>query len=275
MSERNPGGDTNRVTNTARDLAESRPMKWAARAGLTARGFIYLVMGVLALLLALGSQKQVDQRGALTQVASQPFGKILVLLLAIGFAAYALWRFSETAFGVTGEGRKAGPRLQSLVRGIAYAILTYTAVSVLRGTGKSQSAQQQGLTARIMAHSGGRIAVGVMGAIIVIVSILLIVQGFRRSFMRYFKTLPPRTRETIRTLGTIGTVARGFVFALVGAFVIWAAWSYSPQKAGGIDIVLKTVLVGHVYGRPLVVLVGLGLLAFGVYGFAEARYRRV
>jgi hypothetical protein len=92
--------------------------------------------------------------------------------------------------------------------------------------------------------------------------------------MRYFKTLPPRTRRTIRTLGTIGTVARGFVFALVGAFVIWAAWTYSPQKAGGIDVVLKTVL-GHAYGRPLVVLAGLGLLAFGVYGLAEARYRRV
>ena len=275
MSEQNPGRDTNRVTKTARDVAESRPMKWAARVGLTARGCIYLVMGVLALMLAFGSQKQVDQRGALTQVASQPFGKILVLLLAIGFAAYALWRFSEAAFGVTGEGRKAAPRLQSLVRGIAYAILTFTAVSVLRGAGKSQSAQQQGLTARIMAHSGGRIAVGVIGAIIVLVSILLIVQGFRRSFMRYLKATPPRTRETIRTLGTIGTVARGFVFALVGAFVIWAAWSYSPQKAGGIDVVLKTVLVGHAYGRPLVVLVGLGLLAFGVYGLAEARYRRV
>ena len=172
MSERNPGGDRNRVAETARDIAESRPMKWAARAGLSARGFIYLVMGVLALMLALGSQKAVDQRGALTQMASQPFGKILVLLLAIGFAAYALWRFSEAAFGVTGEGRKAGPRLQSLVRGIAYAILTFTAVSVLLGAGKSQSAQQQGLTARIMAHSGGRIAVGVIGAIIVLVSIL-------------------------------------------------------------------------------------------------------
>lgn len=274
MSERNSGGATNRVVDTARGVADSRPMKWAARAGLVARGFIYLVMGVLALMLTFGSQEQVDQRGALTQVASQPFGKLLVVLVAIGFAAYALWRFSEAAFGATGEGRKAGPRLQSLVRGIAYAILTYTAVSVLRGTGKSQSAQQQGLTARVMAHSGGRMAVGVIGAIIVLVSLFLIVQGFRRSFMRYFKTLPPRTRKTIRTLGTIGTVARGFVFALVGAFVIWAAWTYSPQKAGGIDVVLKTVL-GHAYGRPLVVIAGLGLLAFGVYGLAEARYRRV
>jgi Domain of Unknown Function (DUF1206) len=132
------------VVDAARDAADSRPMRWAARAGLTARGCIYLVMGVLALLLAFGSQKQVDQHGALTRVAAQPFGKILVLALAIGFAAYALWRFSEAAFGVTGEGRKAGPRLQSLFSGIAYAILTFTAVSVLRGSGKSQSALRKG-----------------------------------------------------------------------------------------------------------------------------------
>jgi hypothetical protein len=274
MSEEDPGGKANDVVDAARDVADSRLMRVAARVGLTARGCIYLVMGVLALLLAFGSQKQVDQRGALSQVAAQPFGKILVLLLAIGFAAYAVWRFSEAAFGVTGEGRKAGPRLQSLARGIVYAILTFTAVSVLRGTGQSQSAQQQGLTARIMAHSGGRIVIGVVGVIVVVVAIFLIVQGFRRSFMRYFKATPPHTREIIRTLGTVGTVARGLVFAAVGMFVVWAAWTYSPEKAGGIDTVLKTSL-GHTYGRPLVVLAGLGLLAFGVYGLAEARYRRV
>jgi hypothetical protein len=262
------------MADTARDIAESKPMNWVARAGLIARGCIYVLMGALALMLALGRQKQVDQRGALTQVASQPYGRYLVLALAFGFAAYALWRFSEAAFGVAGEGRKVGPRLQSLVRGIAYTLLTVTAVAVLRGTGKSQSAQQQGLTAKIMGHSGGRILVGVIGAVVIIVAIVLIVQGFRGSFMRYFKATPAGTGKSIRTLGTIGTVARGIVFALVGVFIVSAAWTYSAKKSGGIDGALKTVL-GYPYGRPLVFLAGLGLLAFGIYGLVEARYRRV
>lgn len=274
MSARDRDGTATHAVDAARDVAESQPMNWVARAGLTARGCIYLLMGLLALLLAFGRQKEVDQRGALTQVASQPSGRILVLLLAIGFAAYALWRFSEAAFGVTGEGRKAGPRLQSLVSGVAYALLTVTAVAVLRGTAKSQSAQQQGLSARIMGHAGGRVLIGLMGAAIVGVAIFMIVDGLRGGFMRHFKATPAPTRKSIRTIGTIGTVARGVVFALVGVFVVSAAWTYTPKKAGGIDVVLKTVL-GQAYGRPLVILAALGLAAFGVYGLAEARYRRV
>jgi Domain of Unknown Function (DUF1206) len=274
MGRWNRGQGANRVTDAARDVADSRPMDWLARAGLTARGLIYLLMGVLAMLLAFGQRKEVDQRGALTQVASQPSGRFLVLLLAIGFAAYALWRLSEAAFGAAGEGRKAGPRLRSLARGIAYAVLAFTAVSVLRGTGQSQSAQQQGLSAKLMAHSGGRFLVGLIGAVIVGVAIFLIAEGFSGSFMRHFKATPAHTRELIRKLGTVGTVGRGVVFALVGAFIVSAAWTYSPKKAGGIDVVLKTTL-GHAYGRPLVFLAALGLMAFGVYGLAEARYRRV
>ena len=274
MSARRRGGAANRVADAARDVADSRPMNWVARAGLTARGCIYLLMGVLALLLAFGHQKEVDQRGALTEVASQPFGRTLVLLLAIGFAAYALWRLSEAVFGAAGEGRKVGPRLQSLVRGVSYAALAVTAVAVLRGTGKTQSAQQQGLTAKIMGYSGGRILIGLIGAALVGGGIFMVVNGLRGGFMRYFKAIPAPTRKSIRVLGTIGNIGRGLVFALVGVFVISAAWTYSPEKAGGIDVVLKTMM-GHAYGRPLVTLAALGLFVFGVYGLAEARYRRV
>ncbi len=249
-------------------------MGWLARAGLTARGCIYLLMGALAVMLAFGHQTEVDQSGALTHVASQPFGRIVVLLLAIGFAGYSLWRISEAVFGVTGEGRKAGPRLRAAGSGIAYAMLAFTAVSVLRGGGQSQSAKQQALSARVMAHSGGRVLVGLIGAAIVVISVFMIVEGVQGAFMRYFKATPAPTRKVIRILGTLGTVGRGLVFALVGVFVISAAWTYSPAKAGGIDAALKTML-GTSYGRPVVMLAALGLIMFGVYGLAEARYRQV
>ncbi len=274
MNEGSPGQGANTVADAAKEAADSRPMHWLARAGLAARGCIYLLMGALAVMLAFGHQTEVDQSGALTHLASQPFGRILVLLLAIGFGGYSLWRISEAVFGVTGEGGGAGPRLRSAASALSYGFLAFTSVSILRGGGQSQSAKQQGMSARVMAHSGGRVLVGLVGAAIVGVAIFMIVEGIQGAFMRYFKATSASTRKAIRILGTTANVARGLVFALVGVFVISAAWTYSPAKAGGIDAALKTML-GTWYGRPLVMLAALGLITFGIYGLAEARYRKV
>ena len=91
----------------------------AARLGLTARAFVYLVIGVLAILVAAGhSTAETDQWGAMQQLNRGTAGHLLLWVVALGLAGYSLWRFSEAAFGVAGEGRKAGPRLKSF-RGVA------------------------------------------------------------------------------------------------------------------------------------------------------------
>src|SRR5450755_17151 len=144
------GGKATGLKNAAAGAAASKPMDWAARAGLTARGVVWIVIGILGVLLAQGAQgKPADQKGALQELLTKPYGNILVVLMAIGFLGYALWRLSEAATGVTGEGKKTGPRLQSLARGIAYLVLAGTAVSALVGSGSSQSSQQESLTARV------------------------------------------------------------------------------------------------------------------------------
>ncbi len=113
--------DAGELRDAADSAKNSRPMGWAARAGLAARGVVYIIMGLLAVLVAMGAKAHIDQRGALTEVLAQPFGTFLVVLLAVGFACYALWRISEAILGVTGEPDGAGPRLKSLARGLAYA----------------------------------------------------------------------------------------------------------------------------------------------------------
>src|SRR6478735_2298294 len=95
--------DAGDLREAADNAKNSRPMGWAARVGLAARGVVYIIMGLLAVLVALGAQAHIDQRGALTEVLAQPFGTVLVVLLAVGFACYALWRISEAILGVTGE----------------------------------------------------------------------------------------------------------------------------------------------------------------------------
>jgi hypothetical protein len=200
----------------------------------------------------------------------------VVAVMAAGFAGYALWRLSEAAFGVSGEGRRVGPRVQSLVRALVYAALALSALAVLQGSRTSQASQQQTLSARAMEQPGGRWLVAAIGLLILGVGVALVIEGVRLRFMRYFPAgaLSQGVRHAVRVLGAVGTVARGLVFALTGGLVVAAAWTYDPAKASGLDGALKT-LRDQPFGPLLLTAAGAGLVAFGLYGLAEARYRRV
>ncbi|NYI42738.1 DUF1206 domain-containing protein [Demequina lutea] len=258
----------------ADSAANSKPMGWLARTGLTARALVYIVLGWLAVLVGLGGSANVDQRGALTEVLAQPYGAPMVWLLTIGFAAYALWRLSEAAFGATGEGKKAGPRLRSLARGIAYIVMAFSAQSLLHGAQATQAGQQGALAATVMQHQGGRWIVGIVGLVVVVVGLVLVREGWKATFVRQFEHLPARRRTVVVGLGRVGTIARGIVFAVTGLLAIVAAWTADPAKAGGIDQAFSTLL-RQPFGTSLVVLLGAGLFVFGVYGLAEAAWRRV
>jgi hypothetical protein len=264
------------VTRTARRASNSPAAHFLARAGLTARGVIYILVGWVAVLVALGhSSREADQQGALHLLAGKPYGLVSLWLLAIGFAAYALWRLSEAAFGVSGE-PGAGPRPKSLARTVIYAALSYLTFTVIAGTDRSQSRQQQDMTASAMQHPAGRLLVGVVGGVIVICGIVLIVEGARKKFMKHLKTaqMSARTRRVVRLLGITGTIARGLVFALVGVLVIAAAVTHKASESGGIDKALLT-LRNQPFGEFLMILAALGLVVFGVYGLCEARWRKV
>jgi hypothetical protein len=266
-----------RVSARARRASAGKPAHILARTGLAARGVIYLLIGWVAILVALGKTTQeADQRGALQLLSGKPYGLVSLWLLCIGFAAYALWRLSEAAFGVAVDGKGAGPRLKSLARGVVYAGLAVTTFSVINGARRSQSGQQQDWTAKAMSHPGGRWAVGLAGAVIVVVGAIIVLDGVKRKFVKYLRTgeMSPRTRRVVEWLGMIGTVARGLVFALIGALVIEAAARHQPVKAGGLDTALKT-LRDQPYGEFALIAAALGLITFGVYGLCEARWRKV
>ena len=262
---------------TATRASGSKPAHFLARAGLTARGVIYILVGWVAVLVALGhSSRPADQQGALQMLAGKSYGLVSLWLLAIGFAGYALWRLSEAAFGVTGDRPGAGPRLKSLGRAIVYAGLCYLTFTVIAGKAKSQSGRQQDITATAMQHPAGRLLVGVVGLVIVICGLTLVVEGARKKFMKYLRTgqMSARTRRVVKALGMTGTIARGLVFALVGVLVIDAAVTHKAAESGGIDKALLT-LRDQPFGEFLMMLAALGLVVFGVYGLCEARWRRV
>jgi Domain of Unknown Function (DUF1206) len=265
------------VKQVAHRASDSPAAHVLARAGLTARGVIYLLVGWVALLVALGrSAREADQAGALQLLAGKPYGLVSLWLLAIGFAAYALWRLGEAAFGVTGEQPGAGPRLISLGRAVVYAGFAYLTFTVISGTQHSQSRQQQDVTATVMQHTYGRWLVGIVGVAVVIIGLILVSQGARRKFMKYLRTaqMSARTRRIVGLLGTIGTIARGLIFALAGVLVIDAAVTHRAAESGGIDKALLT-LRNQPFGEFLMILAALGLAVFGVYGLCEARWRKV
>ena len=252
-------------------------MHGLARLGLAARATIYLLIGWLALLLARGVRKSAtDQRGAMQEVVRHRGGSILLWIIAVGLLGYAIWRWSEAAFGVVGEGSKAGPRLQSFVRGCIYAFFAYSAFKLLtQSGGKSQARQQQDWTAKTMAHSGGRLLVGVVGVVVIIAGLELIRQGATKKFEKYLamQDMSPGTRRVVELLGMVGTIARGVVFALTGVFVLRAALSYDASKAHGLDGALRS-LAGGTGGPWLLGAAAVGLIVFGIYGYAEAIWRR-
>lgn len=266
-----------RASTSARRASHSQAAHVLARAGLVARGVIYILIGLVAILVALGqSSQQADQQGALQLLAGKAYGLVALWLLGTGFAGYALWRLSAAAFGGAGEGSGAGPRLKSVAQAVFYAAFAVLTFQIVFGTPGNESRKQQDVTASIMRHgAGGQVLVGIAGAIIVIVGAGLVVAGVRRKFLKHLlrSQLSHRTRRVVEPLGVVGTVARGLVFALTGALVVDAAITYNPSKAG-LDKALLT-LRGEPFGVVLLIVAAAGLIVFGLYGLCEARWRKV
>jgi hypothetical protein len=254
-------------------------LSWLARAGLTARGLVYAIIGVLALKLALGDGgKATNQQGALKTIAAQPFGKVLLVLMAVGLASYAVWRLARAGVGHGEEQQDStADRIAALASGIAYAALCVTAIEILVGAGSSSSSgSPKHATGGVLGWTGGPVLVAAAGAVLIGVAAYQIHKGVKRDFLEDAETqeMSEGVRRAYTALGVSGLVARGIVFALIGYGLIRAAIAYDPKKAVGLDGALRE-LAHASYGPWLLGVIAAGLIAFAAYSIADARYRRV
>ena len=262
---------------TGEHVARSSGFEWLARTGFVARGAVYIVIGVLATKLAAGSgDANPSQQGALKAVAAEPFGKVLLILIAIGLAGYAFWRLVRALLGHGPEGADRGlDRVAALASGVVYSVLCALAVEILLGSGGGSS-NAKSATAGALGWPAGTWLVGIAGAVLIGVGLYQGYRGVSKDFLGDSKTeeMSAAVRSWIEWVGTVGYLARMVVFGLVGAFLIRAAVDYSPDKAVGLDGALAKV--DHAsYGPFLLGIVAAGLIAFGVYSLADSRYRRI
>ncbi|HUC27803.1 MAG TPA: DUF1206 domain-containing protein [Streptosporangiaceae bacterium] len=269
-----------RVRPARREAAGGRALAVLTRAGLTARGIMYGLIGIIAIQIALGStHRQADRSGAVRLVAATPFGSVILWLLVIGFAGLTLWRLSETAWGAPGPGgRKASQRFINLCKAVIYGFVTWGILKFALGLGAPASSNKQSrdLTATAFKYSGGRYAVAIAGAVVVGIGLYLAYQAYRAKFRRDLRmgSASRRTRQVVTWFGTAGGIARGAVFVTIGIFLVVAAIDARPGQAKGIDSALVT-LAHTPLGPWLLGVVALGLVLFGVYSCCEARWRQV
>jgi Domain of Unknown Function (DUF1206) len=254
-----------------------------ARTGLVAKGISFGLVGALAFKLAIGSGgKATSREGALQQLAQHSFGKFALIALALGFAAYALWRFVQALAEQPerdDEAAKAwGKRAGYVGRGLIYAGLTYSTIRLLAGSGGSgsQTTRAHKSTAMVLDWPAGRVLVAAAGVVVIGVGIWNLYRGIARKFEDKWRIgkLTPSVKKWGSRAGVAGHVARFVVFGLIGVFLVKAALDYRPDDAIGIDGALLKLAQAS-YGPYLLGLTAAGLVAYGLYCLVDARLRDV
>ncbi len=255
--------------------AKEHKMKWFARLGYGARGLIYLVIGGLAIMSAIGvGGSTVDSRGAILKVMQQPLGHTMLVILVVGLLGYVGWRLIQAIKDTDQHGKSAkglAVRGGLLVSAITHALLAYYTTTLLLATGSSGSGS--GSAKGFIASTPGQIVLALVGLAVIGAGVAHIVKGYKAGFEKYMD-IPPGQKGWVRPLCQFGLIARGVVWLMIGWFLIQSVLNASAGDIAGMNEALYT-LASSPYGAWLLGVVAAGLFAFGVYSFLEAAYRRI
>lgn len=260
----------------AKDVAHSTWFRTLVTVGLITVGVVHILIGVLALQMAWagGNDKEADQKGALAALASNPFGKVLMWIVAVAVFGLVIWKLTQAWWGYTWEdgSKRTRKRLGAVGGAIMYLFLGLTAVKYAMGSSEQDSdTKQQSRIGELLSQPFGQVLAGILAAIVIGYAGVLIKRGFSASFTKEYDGEPS---SGVKRLGQVGYVAKGIAVGLVGGLFAWAAFTYDPEKAGGLDDALRVVKDQGVLGPILLTVVAIGLIAFGIYCFSWSRHAR-
>ncbi len=252
-----------------------------ARLGFGARGVVYATVGVLAAQAAFGAGgKTTDTKGALQSIVTQPFGKFLLAIVAFGLLGYVLWRFVEAIADPENKGTDAkglALRLGYAGSGLIYAGLAWSAIKLILGSGGGgNSNSSQDWTARLLAQPFGQFLTGIVGAGVIGMGFYQFYRAYKAKFRKKWKISEmSQQEEKWATLASrFGIASRGVVFSIIGLFLLQAARQSDATQVEGLGGALAA-LARQPFGPWLLGIVAFGLIAYGIYNFVEARYRRI
>ncbi|MDP1819060.1 MAG: DUF1206 domain-containing protein [Acidimicrobiales bacterium] len=275
-----------RAARAAKRAADSVWADRVARLGFCCRGLVYGIIGAIALQIAWGDQvgarNDANKNGALREISERSLGGALLVVLAVGLGGYALWRGSEAVWGDRDEDderKRTARRLTSAGKAAFYAVFM---ASTVRFTASGPSGghrgdeQEETLTARVLDLPAGRLLVIAIGVVVVAYGAHAVYRGVTQRFEKRLDTsaMGRVTGRVIDVVGTVGLGARGLVFALAGFLLVRAAVDYDADEAAGLDGTLE-LIARQTYGRALLTATALGIITYGVYSLAEARYREL
>ena len=260
--------DSHDVEQAARKAGDQDALQAAARVGYAVNGLMHVLIGWIALQLAwAGSSASADQSGALGTLASNGIGKVALWVGVVGFLGLALWQLAEAIGGA----HQASNRVKAAAKAVVYIVLSWSALTFAKGGSSSSSKQSADATTTLMSKPLGTALVAVVGLVIVAIGIYHVVKGWQRRFLR---DLDEHPGDTVIMLGRFGYIAKGVALVIVGGLFGLAAARNNPKEATGLDGALHTLLAAP-YGKALLTIVALGLVAYGLYSFARSRHARV
>jgi hypothetical protein len=255
---------------------DSTAFRLAARVGYVVLGLVHVVIGMIAVSIAAGAGGgEADQSGAMEQIARVPFGVVVLWVIAVGLAALGVWRVGEAVVERDPDAkRRWGRRAKEVGTAAAYFAIAGTALVYALGGSCDSSESTRSFTAGLPAIPAGVGLVVLLGLLVLGVGVAFVGRGARRDFEKQLSLPAGAVGGGIRALGVVGYVAKGVAVAVVGVLFVIAALTHDPEKAGGLDSALRS-MAELPFGRVLLWLVGAGLVIYGVYCFARARYARL
>lgn len=250
------------------------------RLGLVAKGVVYLIIGALAIQSALGTGGEVtDQEGALRSVLRQPLGAVMLGLLCFGMFAYTLWRVVQAVANPEREPQDVkgwSKRLFRLGSGLVYGALGVAALQLLIGFQKSRDRSPSDWTALVMRQPFGKWLVAAVGLAIAGYGLVRLYHAWKGELKKQLvlDRYAARARAWLVGIGRAGQAARGIVFLVIGGYAFLAGLQTNPEQAKGVGEALRTIERAP-YGPYLLAAVAAGLIAYGLFQFVEARYRRI